>query len=175
MSHGMPNAVSLRLKWLHRAVHCSCLCLTRVKRSSVRAVPHARAQLRHLALPDPSVRGKRHESAMDSAMRPWPPSADPHLWENASGRQAAAPLPPSAQLSFSSVWREARLSVPGAHVSLQQAGARILCRCLMMPRSRWPRVQTCPYRYVSLVMSCWSPFLLGSSPDVPLITRESSP
>ena len=82
----------------------------------MRAVPHARAQLRHLALPDPSVRGKRHESAMDSAMRPWPPSADPHLWENASGRQAAAPLPPSAQLSFSSVWREARLSVPGAHV-----------------------------------------------------------
>jgi len=34
----------------------------------VRAVAHAKAQLMHLALPDPSVRWKRHESAMDSAM-----------------------------------------------------------------------------------------------------------
>ena len=29
MSHGRPNEVSLRLKWLHKPVQCSCLCLRR--------------------------------------------------------------------------------------------------------------------------------------------------
>jgi len=86
MSHGRPNEVSLRLKWLHKPVQCSCLCLTRARSSSVRAVPHARAQHMHLALPDPSVKWKRHDSAMPNAMRPWPPSTDPHRWEHASGR-----------------------------------------------------------------------------------------
>src|SRR5260370_19723443 len=64
----MPNELSLRLKCLHRAVHCSRLFLTRARSNSVRAVPHATAQLMSLALPDSSVRCKRHESVMDSAM-----------------------------------------------------------------------------------------------------------
>ncbi|TMD61425.1 MAG: hypothetical protein E6I97_27370 [Chloroflexi bacterium] len=51
----------------------------------MRAVPHAEALHMHLALPDPSVKWQRHESAM----RPWPPSANPHRWEHASGRQTA--------------------------------------------------------------------------------------
>jgi hypothetical protein len=42
--------------------------LTRIRKSSVRAVPHAKEELMHLVLTGSSIRRKRHESVMNNAM-----------------------------------------------------------------------------------------------------------
>lgn len=39
-----------------------------VSKSSVRAIPHSKAQLMHLALSGPSIRRKCHESVMSLVM-----------------------------------------------------------------------------------------------------------
>jgi hypothetical protein len=67
-AHGMRNELSLRLKWLHRAVQCSHLVLTRGEIELCESSSSRQAQLMHLALPNPSVTRKRHESAMTSVI-----------------------------------------------------------------------------------------------------------
>src|SRR5260370_10318497 len=66
----------------------------------------------HLALTGSSVRRKRHEHHHG----PWPQTLTYPCVRTRPGREDCRPRPPSAQLSFPSVWCEAMLSLPSAHV-----------------------------------------------------------
>ncbi len=64
----MRNELCLRLKCLHRPVQCYRLVRTRGEIELCESRSSRQDPAHDLALPDPSVRWKRHESAMNIVM-----------------------------------------------------------------------------------------------------------